>query len=333
MKLDLKDKKILYELDRNARQPLSLIAKKVGLSRESVLYRQRKYIDNGIIRNYLSVINLAKLGFTHHKIYLKLHNISEQQEKEMISILVKNPFISWVASCDGGFSMIYAPKAKDILELNSIITDINNKFGRFIKSQDTATIIKAHHFYRDYLIGNKPTTERKIIWGGDTTESELDEINISILDAISENPRVSAVEIANKLKVSADSILQRIKKLEKSHILEHYMLWLRVEMAGRIYYKLLVTLHNFDENIEKKLIEYCLNNINIIYVVKCLGPWQFEMDIEVANIQEFRDLIRNFTNTFSEVVSEYTTLSIYDEYKYRFFEKEIMNPKFNKSGV
>ena len=38
-KLDLKDKKILYELDLNARQTDNQIAKKVGMSRDSVRYR------------------------------------------------------------------------------------------------------------------------------------------------------------------------------------------------------------------------------------------------------------------------------------------------------
>lgn len=323
-KIDIKDKKILYELDRNARQPLSEIAKKVGLSRESILYRLRKYLEEGIIRNYLSVINMAKLGFTHYKVYLKLQNLSEAEEKHMINYLAKNPFISWISSCDGGYSLIYAVKARNTIELNSIITQINNKFGKFIKSQDTTTIIDAHHFYRDYLIGNKATTERRIIWGGNPTEFQLDKINIEILDSISKDSRISAVDIADSLDVSADSILQRIKKLERAQIIEHYTIWPRVEKINRSYYKVLLSLQNVDEETEKKLIEYCLNDVNIIYVVKCLGQWQFELDIEVASLGEFRSLMRQFTNTFSKVVSGYSSLSIYEEYKYRFFEKEIM---------
>ena len=77
MVLDKKDKRILYELDKNARQPLSEIAKKVQLKRESILYRLKKYLQEGLIRDYLTVIDMSKLGFTHYKIYLRLHNINE----------------------------------------------------------------------------------------------------------------------------------------------------------------------------------------------------------------------------------------------------------------
>ncbi|HLC80671.1 winged helix-turn-helix transcriptional regulator [Candidatus Woesearchaeota archaeon] len=42
MKLDLKDKKILYELDLNSRATLNEISKKVGLSKQVVDYRVTK---------------------------------------------------------------------------------------------------------------------------------------------------------------------------------------------------------------------------------------------------------------------------------------------------
>jgi Lrp/AsnC family leucine-responsive transcriptional regulator len=57
IKLDLKDRKILYELDLDARQPLTRIGKKVGLSKDVVSYRMKKLQDEGIIKNYYTVID------------------------------------------------------------------------------------------------------------------------------------------------------------------------------------------------------------------------------------------------------------------------------------
>jgi Lrp/AsnC family leucine-responsive transcriptional regulator len=324
MELDKKDKKILYELDKDSRQPLSKIAKKVNLSREAVLYRLKKYQTEGIIRDFLTVIDLAKLGFYHNKVYLKLHNIREEEEKEMIQYLCRNPFVSWVSNCDGKYSLIFAVKSRDIIELNRILQDINNKYWKFIMDQDTTSIVSAHHFYRDYLIGEKATTERIIQWGGREEKIKLDEINIQILEELSKNTRVNAAEIASKLNISSDAVLQRIRQLEKSGVLEHYMMWPNVNKIAGLYYKVLVSLHNLTEEREKQMISYCLQNPNIIYVVNTLGPWQFEMDIEVKSLQEFRSIVRDFLNTFSEIVSDYTSLNIYEEYKFRFFEKEIL---------
>ena len=51
--LDLKDRKILYELDKNSRQSFADIAKKVRLSKEVVQYRVKRLQDEGYI-NYFS---------------------------------------------------------------------------------------------------------------------------------------------------------------------------------------------------------------------------------------------------------------------------------------
>src|SRR3989344_3909122 len=215
LKLDKRDKIILYELDKNARQPLTKICKKAGLSRESVLYRIKKYFEKGLIRNYLSVIDMSKLGYTHYKVYLKLHNITEAHEKILVRELCKNHYISCVASCDGEFSLIYGIKAKSVVELNHLMKEINSKIWKYVMKQEISTIVDAHHFYRDYLIGKKGTTERKIIWGGEIEEIKLDNINITILDEIAKNSRVNSVEIAEKISISPDTVINRIKRLEK----------------------------------------------------------------------------------------------------------------------
>jgi len=51
--IDLKDRKILYELDLNARQSLNEIGKKVGLNKDSVAYRIKRMEDEGIIKKLL----------------------------------------------------------------------------------------------------------------------------------------------------------------------------------------------------------------------------------------------------------------------------------------
>ena len=51
IKLDLKDRKILYELDINSRQPFAAIAKKVGLSKQTVINRVKKLRGKARYRN------------------------------------------------------------------------------------------------------------------------------------------------------------------------------------------------------------------------------------------------------------------------------------------
>ena len=73
--LDLKDRKILYELDINSRQSNSEIAKKTGLSKQVVGLRIKKLVETGVVSSFYTVIDISKLGFTIHKNFLRLQNL------------------------------------------------------------------------------------------------------------------------------------------------------------------------------------------------------------------------------------------------------------------
>ena len=58
-KIDLKDRKILYELDLNCRQSNTQIGKKVGLKRDVVSYRINRLQEEGVIKNFWTALVVA----------------------------------------------------------------------------------------------------------------------------------------------------------------------------------------------------------------------------------------------------------------------------------
>ena len=71
-KLDKIDMRLLYELDCNARQSETALAKKVGRSRETVRYRIAQLEKREIITGYATWLNVSKLGYQAYKMYLKI---------------------------------------------------------------------------------------------------------------------------------------------------------------------------------------------------------------------------------------------------------------------
>jgi len=63
MKLDRTNWLILEELQKNARKPLTEIARKVGISSPAVSERILKMEDAGIIESYRANINLKNIGY------------------------------------------------------------------------------------------------------------------------------------------------------------------------------------------------------------------------------------------------------------------------------
>lgn len=62
-KLDLRDKKLLYELDLNSRQSFNELARKLKVSKSAVIYRIRNLEKASIIKCYNTIMDTGKLGY------------------------------------------------------------------------------------------------------------------------------------------------------------------------------------------------------------------------------------------------------------------------------
>ncbi len=255
-KLDLKDKKILYELDINSRQPNSEIAKKVGLSKQLAGFRIKRLISEKIIQSFYTIIDISKLGFTVHKNFLRLQNVDGKKETEILNFLKNNPNVVWVASCDGVFDLAFGTWAKDVAFLNNTLTELNKKFGEYISEREIATIIHGEYFVRDYLINKEePSSFRRFFFGSIPEPIKLDIIDWKILLELGKDSRITAVDISKITEVSSDAIAARIKKLEKSGIIRHYNIVPNEAKYPYLHYKVLIRFKNISEKREKSLIE------------------------------------------------------------------------------
>lgn len=318
----MKDKKILYQLDVNSRQPNSEIAKKVGLSKQVVGFRVKRLVDEEVINVFYSVIDISKLGFTVHKNFLRLKNLDSRKEKGLLDFLKNHPDIVWVASCDGKYDLAFGTWARDMAFLDKTITELNKKFGEYISEREIATIIRGEYFTRDYFITNKENKEnkehRESFFESVPAPIKIDEHDWNILVQIASNSRKTCVDLAREIKLSPDAIADRIKRLEKSGVLKHYNIVLNESKYSYLHYKILIGFRNISEQKEKLFRDYCKANPNVVYIVKALGSWDTEIDIEVETPEKLREIIMEVKTKFSEIIRDYSTLHIYQVHKYNF---------------
>ena len=103
IKLDKKDKLILKILETNSRESYASIGKKVRLSIEAVDYRIKKFYNYGIIYRLFAEPNLVKLGLKTYRVYLKVENLSQKEEDELISYFMNHPKGQFFAEVEGRF--------------------------------------------------------------------------------------------------------------------------------------------------------------------------------------------------------------------------------------
>src|SRR3989338_2302868 len=165
LKLDLKDKRILYELDFNARQSNTEIARKVGLSKDVVNYRIKKLEKAGIINGYYTLIDLSKLGYFGVRVYTRLLDANPDKEREIIEFLINNKKVFFVAKIEGPFNIAFGSWTKDIYEFEDFYLEFKRSFKQYLGEEKISIFTVIYHFHRAYLLNKKIDDSNPEIYG------------------------------------------------------------------------------------------------------------------------------------------------------------------------
>lgn len=149
-KLDHNDRLILEQLQKNARQSVSDIARKTKLPRDVVKYRIRRLEENKVIRFYHASLNPSKLGYPLYSyVTFSLYNQSPDDEERFIHFLEQHQKIIYVAKYSGKWDFAIGVCARDYKDLDDVIRAIRKKFTHVIKDFDVYPVIQEYKF--DYM--------------------------------------------------------------------------------------------------------------------------------------------------------------------------------------
>ncbi len=317
VKLDKRDRKLLFQLDLNSRLPLSQLGKKVGLSKQVVDYRLRNLINLKVISEFYTVINFSKLGYTQYKLYFKFQNIDTNKEKEIIEYWVGNKNSIWVAACRGRWDLAVSILAKNVNKLGHILTDFINAYGLFVLEKNILITQTSPVFTKTYLAEQKEKEE--FVYGGEIGHYELDEIENKILALLSTNARISVLNLMQKTDLTRDVINYRLKKLEKDNVIVQYRAIIDLSKLGYQLHKIILRLQKLSPEKENELKSFVKQHPEGVQFLKLLGSWDIELEFEVKNEERLHKILLKIRNEFSDVIRDYDTLLIYKEHKLDYF--------------
>lgn len=218
MKIDAWDKKILTNLYQNSRATLNELSKKVGLSKENIHYRLKKYEKENFI-NYIPYSNLSKLGYDYFLVRIRIDPFSDKYNK-LIKDLTKNRDTLWLSE-----TKIYRGKDYNIttIRLNNNFSKIQDHFTELVENNTIErfelSLIRTLGFnYRYNLFSWFMKT------GAYRFENKIDKTDVKLVLKLFENSRISLNELGSKLKLSPLTIKSRINKLIANDIIGRFII-------------------------------------------------------------------------------------------------------------
>ena len=314
VKIDLKDRRLLLELDFSARDSDSRIAKRVGLSKEAVRYRIKRLVSNGVIKYFHAIVDTTKLGLQTFRIFLKLQGITSIKERQFIQYLTRDRRVMWFVSSYGNWQYNILVICRDAADFMDFWHEFYQRFGIFFEDKWVSQMTRMVHFRRDYLL---PGAERAepLEWGGPSSNVKFDDVDLKILLLLSKDARASLTDMGSKLKLSYKTIGSRIEALEKSKVILGYRTTLALENIGYKYYKIHFQLQMVNKEKLKLFASFLSQNPNVFVFDEAVGGPDFEVEVETTGDDELLEMINGIKLKFPELIRGYEILRYVKEYK------------------
>jgi Lrp/AsnC family transcriptional regulator, leucine-responsive regulatory protein len=305
--LDTKDRKILSELDFNARQSNSEIARKVGLSKEVVNYRIKNLEKDGIITGYYAVLNIAKLGYMFCRIFLRLQNFNPKVEQELLEYSRKNKRIGWIIRTQGPFDLALVIFAKNINEFKNVSDEICWKFGSYFQSKFVSIATKIYHYKHKYLFESDKSNDAEWVLGGNIESGcdKLDDIDTKILGMLSKDGRMPLLKMSENLGLTPNTAKYRLKRLVDNNVILGFRAGIDIKKLKYQRYKVLLTLQNTTKEDHMKLIEFLRRSPHVVYITEAVGKADLEFEMDVFDIEALHSLINKMRQEFSEILKDH----------------------------
>lgn len=319
LKLDFYDRKILFELDKNARTSTSKIAKKIRKSKQFVDYRIKRLEQEKVILGYTAVIDYSKLGYTSIRVYFKFHSITPQQQKALEEDLIKDKEVWWLVSVEGLWDVAYAMAVKNVLEFYDYWDKIMKKYKKFISKRLVVVYTHIKQYPKSYIV-NKKNTDPGTLVGASKDLVSVNKLDLKLLKLISDNARMPLLDIANNLGTSPQVIRNHLKRLVKLGVIQGYRSLIDVSFLSYRYYKSYINLSN--TNRLKELDLFCAQHPNILNVNRTIGGRDFEIELQVRSFEEFESIMNQIRTNFRGMIDDYEFVIAREEKKMTYFPFE-----------
>jgi len=303
IKLDKKDFDILKILDSNFRTPLSKIAKKVGLSKNSVALRFEKLKE--MITHTTTGINNPRLGYTLVKVFYSFDFLDEMTIKEIKKQFTKHTNLLYVATLYGHYNLEIGLFIKNIRDLISDLEKFHEKFMKKINEKQIQIVVDQFYLGNSFLYNGPSTTVSKILPSNKIIT--LTKIEKKILAMIRNNPRMSLIEISTKTKLNPKTIASNLRSLEKKEAIIGYFMAVDPSKLGLSTFKLLLRVHTLKKT--KEVEDYLISIKGVKHVSRQIGLWDFEADIICENILGLQEEIELLKKTFPNVIKRIEVIS------------------------
>lgn len=283
----------LAEIDFDSVEKMSKLLKRRP---HQVQYSLRKLKTLGILGQLRAWIDVHSLGLHYVTVYFRFALAKRSIKKQFISLVSANSLCTWVFETSGEFHLATSLTVRGIDEVFSFFDSIERNSDVAISSKALSIQRDFEFFGRRYLRSAKCRLPSVALPSTTPRNEKLDDIDRALLAALSSGGWETERELANQLGVPYSTINRRLLDLRKRKIIRGYCCWLDPQQFGRQQIVLRVKVSGLGSRIKDKLWAFARSTIAVVYVIECLGSWDYELGADIQTTSEMLVLVDTLTS-------------------------------------
>ncbi len=302
VKIDKKDRKILYELDLNCRRSNTQIGKKVGLKRDVVAYRINRMKDEGIINHFWTAINTFNLGYMVFRLYINFQYVNPGIREKIVQHFVNYKKVWAVMSVRAEIDFDVVIWVDDIYEFYRFWQKTLDKFEDYFSRYIISIYIESYDYKKSYILSEKKDNSTRMLYHtkGDGKSVKIDEVDYKLLNEMATNARIPLIKLAEKLDCSSQTVQYRLKNLKKLNVIQGFRVDINNSLFGLHNFKIDIFLRDHKQRLP--IIKYLETKPYFEVLNVAIGWSDIEPELLVKNIDELLEIMEDINLKFPNAI-------------------------------
>ena len=321
MRLSEKESVVLASCDLRADAPLSLLRKETGLREHTIRYALRNLMNRGVIKP-VPLINTYQLGYANYNFYFSIGSQKRAVKLALLKTLLQMPAVSWFAEFGGDYQYGMTISASTPTKAVQLIQEISREYQGVIFEKSFSIQFSVTLYSRRYLSGKK-FSFTSLTLNSNQEVVKVDELDKTILQGMTSHGDMSHRQLALKLKMPLSTLELRVKKLTESGVIAGYAYAVNPTKYGLRVFNLLIFAKGISAPLHKALHQFCKEHAHVIYLIECLGSWDYVLGVEIEQAEEVTTIVQDLYDQLGNYINHIRLLSKFRDIKSGWFKSTL----------
>ncbi len=315
------DKFLLYSLQFHGNEPLSSLAKSLGIKESALQGKMSRWAKEGLVSQAVFV-DTYRLGATELEVFFSPAKDKKSLSARLTQAVTESPGIRWFYRTAGKYDYHIGIEAMNTLDVARRLEELDARAPGMFDTRDSCLSIGYWWFGRKYLApeGVKHSRRFEALPGSGIVS--IDEVDHAILRVLGGRGAESLRNISSATGLPSSTIGYRIQALTKSGVITGFPYLVSPARLGMQVYRIQIASNTLSAEMHKSILRWCQQQRSIVSMMRLVGVWDYIMRCEVESPEQIGELTDSLQEAFGHVLRDWAVIAVLKEYSFSFYPIE-----------